>query len=202
MNKLACLISFVAGGVVGFSGAFYYLNQKFQKDLEKEVQGFKDIIEEKAKEEPIQELEPQEKEENQNELPNSDLEPDTSNYVTKEDLEKYEGLRVNYTSYAPESSGKPVEKPKLQLDPIRVIREEDFGKDPEYDEVSLTWYQDGIVEDEDGELLDFPEGEIGTEAVKLLSDEEQDVDVVYVQNEKTKMYYEIMVDGDVYPDAY
>ena len=71
----------------------------------------------------------------------------------------------------------------------------DDGEYEDYDQVSLTYYADGILADEDDTILNLDEV-IGEDAVNHIGDYEDDA--VHVRNDARKVYYEVLVDERSY----
>ncbi len=88
--------------------------------------------------------------------------------------------------YAAEEGGKePMEKPY-------VISPEEFGDFDDYEQISLTYYADGNLTDENDELIENVEDIVGEESLEHFG--EYDEDAVYVRNDRLKCDYEILLD--------
>ena len=73
-----------------------------------------------------------------------------------------------------------------------VIEPEIFGEDPDYETISLTYYADGVLTDENNCIIDPGEIEslIGEESLDHFGEYEDDS--VFVRNEERKTDYEIL----------
>lgn len=80
-------------------------------------------------------------------------------------------------------------------DDIVVISPEEFGENDDYECISLTYYNDGVLADECGEVIENVEGVIG-DALKHFGEYEDDA--VYVSNNRLRLYYEILKDTGNY----
>lgn len=80
-----------------------------------------------------------------------------------------------------------------------VIAPYDFGEMDDYKTISLTYYADGILEDEDGEVVTGVNELIGSDA--LLTFGEYEDDSVFVRNEQLKTDFEILKDYRTYAKA-
>ncbi len=80
----------------------------------------------------------------------------------------------------------------------RVITPDEFNSIPEYDEVSLTYYSDGVVADENGHALseDEVQRSIGGDPVSHFGEYEEDS--VFIRNDAYKTDYEILYDHRTY----
>lgn len=85
-----------------------------------------------------------------------------------------------------------------------VISPEEFDELDEFDVQSLTYYADGVVTDEYGNVLDAEEIEdtIGADFYKHYGDYEYDEYSVYVRNESHGCDYEILKDLRNYHDVF
>ena len=81
----------------------------------------------------------------------------------------------------------PVDKEKPY-----VIPPEEFGEVEEYEQVSLTYYADGYLADEDDELIDDIEGIVGEDSLTHFGEYEDDS--VFVRNDRLLCDYEILRD--------
>ncbi len=188
MNKLLYLATFAVGGVIGSLGTFYYLNRKFQQDLEKEITAYKEMHDSN--------------EEIKNERPEPEPEPEPE--PIPEETVSYEKI---VSSYIPKEKEEPnmnnahqIDRAKLYLDPIRIIDEEQYGNG-DYDIELVTYYEDGLLADENDDLFEDAEDIIGREALMRLQDPDDDVDVLYIRNDQMLKDYEVFIYGDDCPYA-
>ena len=82
---------------------------------------------------------------------------------------------------------------------IEVIEPEEYGDDEDYDKIELTLYADGILADEDNEIIEDPNGIIGVGNIKHMGEYEEDA--LHIKNEPRKAYFEILKDHRKYEDA-
>lgn len=109
--------------------------------------------------------------------------------VAKEIAKQY----TNYSNVAEPERREPLpwEEPR-----IRVIEPDKYGEKEEYDQIELTLYADGILADERDDIVDK---EVVGDALDHMG--EYDDDVVHVQDDEKKRYFEIMADNRSYEDA-
>ena len=83
-----------------------------------------------------------------------------------------------------------------------IITPEEFGEIEEYDKITLTFYADKIVADENNEMMDDTEIQqsIGFESLGHFGEYEDDS--VFVRNDRLKTDYEILLDEENYSDSY
>lgn len=79
-----------------------------------------------------------------------------------------------------------------------VISPDEFGES-DYIQVNLTYYADGVLVDEDDELVEDVEGTVGFESLNHFGEYEDDA--VHVKNDRLAAEYEILLDQRKYSDV-
>jgi hypothetical protein len=82
---------------------------------------------------------------------------------------------------------------------VRVISPYDFDTLDDYKIVELTYYADGVLEDEDGDIVDDVEELIGSEALGTFGEYEDDA--VFVRNDYLETDIQILKDYRTYEEA-
>lgn len=77
-----------------------------------------------------------------------------------------------------------------------VITPEEFGELYDYEKVSLTYYADGVLTDEDDNIVDDMDGIVGMDSLSTFGQYEEDS--VYVRNDERRCDYEILMDERKY----
>lgn len=114
------------------------------------------------------------------------------------DFKKYASIiqKEGYTDYSrsvEEKKGEAfVEKPY-------VISPEEFGEFEEYEKISLTYYADEVLADENDEEVDDVDEIVGEESLNHFGEYEDDS--VFVRNDRLKCDYEILLDQRNYSDV-
>ena len=80
-----------------------------------------------------------------------------------------------------------------------VIAPYDFGEIDGYSQISLTYYSDGILEDEDGDIVKDVDELLGVGSLNTFGEYEDDS--VFVRNEFLKTDFEILKDYRTYDQA-
>lgn len=110
--------------------------------------------------------------------------------LTEEDVIAYEDM-VDSLPYKKASVSRRVEDSRMmnKHDHITYISSYEFGEDPDYDQIGLTYYGNQDILTLDHEIINDP-----TEYVGIFKEHfgEFDEDCVYVKNDSTKAYYEIV----------
>lgn len=123
--------------------------------------------------------------------------PDDTTENTTEDSEKEEAENIiKYNQYFQESSEKK-EKESKSMDPIRVISPDEF-QESEYPSLSLWYYTDGVITNDDNKIVTNAIELIGSDFKNHFGEYEDDPDTVYVVNENDKVVYEIMREYGAY----
>lgn len=108
----------------------------------------------------------------------------------KADIMSY-AKEIEDNGYSEESQVK--EEP---FGPIEYIDEEELGDIEDYDLITLTYYSDGILaDDEDEEVEDF------IDKVGNFTTHFEGSDVLYVKNDDYQAYYEIVKDDRTYVEV-
>lgn len=120
-------------------------------------------------------------------------EDEDESYDTTDDRAAYARIANNYTS----EKGGAVKMAKRPY----VISPDDFGELDDYNRITLCYYSDGTLEDEDHELIDESEFDnlIGSDSLFHFGEYEDDS--VFVRNEYLKTDFEILKDYRTYAEA-
>lgn len=107
----------------------------------------------------------------------------------------YKKYVKNYKPQETEKEEKPEEGNLLKP---YVISPDEFA-DSEYDVKTLNWYADGVLADDEYNVIKDIKGYVGDDALNSFGLYE--LDTVYVRNEKYKIDYEILLDERNYKDV-
>lgn len=191
MRKLATMLAFLTGAAVGGASVWYILKEQYSEISEQEIASAKDafhIREEKLLEEIASLKEQLTSESEEAEAPQTVLA--ASRNQEKGDLAEY-ARRVRpgkeYTQYSqtvvPKTPTHTVEAPY-------VIDPPEFGELDGYTLISLYYFDDGILSDDKGIIIDDPEEIVG-DALEHLDEED---DAIYVRSDPKRCDYEILRD--------
>lgn len=170
-NKLVGILSFAVGGAVGFAAANKLMKDKYEQLVQDEIDSVKAAF---RKEHPLPEK--------------------------KERPKPTEKERKAYSEYTAKLGYTEEKKPALVQEP-HIISPEEFGDQDEYDEISLTYYSDGTVTDDNDRAMSEDEVEetIGKESLTHFGEYEDDS--VFVRNDRLKADYEVLMDQRSYADV-
>lgn len=104
----------------------------------------------------------------------------------------------DYISEAHRYKSANEETPRADPTPY-IISPDEFGEKEDYDTISLTYYQDGILTDENDEPLENAEQVIGLNVVEHFGEYEEDS--VFVRNDIQHCDYEILRDERCYSEV-
>ena len=200
MNKAIGLVAFIAGAAIGSFATWQYVKKKYEKLAQEEIEEVREYYGHKHSE-----PEQAEDEESVEEFVNSTTaaianrdKPSVAEYAAKISKEGYTNYSNNAKHedpklkdrFVPPSVPDPVDKPY-------VISPDEFGEFEEYAQISLTYFADGVVTDDDDEILDNWEEIIGN-ALDHLGEYEDDA--VHVRNDARKCDYEILARNKKYSE--
>ena len=185
MNGMTKLIIFAAGAVIGSAVTWKLVKDKYERIANEEIKSVKERYSKKtAKDSDTDELD------------------DVSLADTIKEVEEYLN-KIDESGYSTENNKKGVAK-SMKNDRPYIIAPEEFDDQPDYDAVSLTYYEDGVVTDMWDEKIDDDEVEdlVGKDALTHFGEYEEDS--VFIRNDNLKTDYEILRDyrrySDVVPD--
>ena len=196
-NKLFGIFTFAAGAVVGSIVTWKYLETKYDKLIQEEIDSVKEAFGRlNGDDETENEDDAKPADTNVTDLKKPEEEPNEDPQDHMQRLYEYESeiarLRYASASNKKEGGGEPV-----FLAPY-VISPDDYGEDG-YETSMLTYYADGVLEDEYWNIVKNPDDVVGTEFVGHF-DEYVD-DTVYIRNDELKTDYEITRDKRTYAES-
>lgn len=189
MSKLGTALAFLAGAAVGGGSVWYVLKARYEEISEQDIYSAKQAF--RAREEKLQREIDNLKE--RLESPDKDVEePKTiqasaSKNREKGDINDYAKM-VNRVQYSRTSVPQP---PEHEVEAPYVISPDEFGEMEGYTQISLTYFDDGILSDENGVIIDEPEDIVG-DALDHFGEYEEDS--VFVRSDPKRCDYEILRD--------
>lgn len=184
MSKLSNALIFVSGCAVGVVATYQYFNKKYEENIAEDRESMRQAIaniKSEGLEEAIKAAEAAKEK------------PELSEYTAK--------LQENgYTNYSAISSDAPEkeEPDKEEIDKPYVISPDDFGEFDYYNQISLTYYADGVLTEGD-EIIEDVDDIVGEESLNHFGEYEDDS--VHVRNDRLKCDYEILWDNRNYSDV-
>ena len=199
--KVRDLIIFVAGCAVGGIGASLYLKDVYRRYAQEEIDSVIDRERKKRETEACSygravedSTEDEERIEQAKEA--------AKNAANKSSITEYANVvkKEGYKDYSEYSKPEPVEEKEVNANPISYILPSEFGDEEAYEQIELTYYADGILADEEGDLVQDIDLTVGNEFDEHFG--EYDDAMVYIKNDVMKAYYMIYMSDDCYRDIF
>lgn len=176
MSRSTNLLMFVFGAAIGSLFTYRYVREKYARIAQEEIDSVKEVFSKREKE--VREREEK--------IDNTEC----KTIIAKQ----------NYTNY---SNSEVIPEDVVQMDveeseEPEIISPEEVGENENYEIISLTYYHDYVLADENDEIVNV-EGTIGEEALGSFGEYEDDS--VFVRNDRLKCYYEVLLDLRDYSDV-
>lgn len=191
------IVAFILGAAAGVASSMLYFKTKYEQKADAEIQEIRDLYAKKT--------ETEEKKEDV---------PVTSHQVSKADDLHVTARRVSeYTKYIPKTETDQTEEPKdgihverIDFAPMKnpnppkpyLIDSSDYGQDDNFDPLCWEWYTDGILANENDEIVDDIQEWIG-DGLKVFAETEDNL--FWVRNEKYGVDIEVARSGITYEKA-
>lgn len=183
MSKMN-FVMLVAGIAVGATVSWFWLKKHYEELAQEEIDSVKAVFANRNSAVQASEAE----EGNQRKADIAKLKPDLVNYIAKLQEE-------GYTNYS-EHSKRVSDAQKEEINAPYVISPEAFEESENYMQVSLTYYSDGILADDNDDVVEDVESVVGADFAKYFKE-----DTVFVRNDLLRCDYEILKDNRTYADA-
>jgi hypothetical protein len=188
MYKTYCFMAFTLGAAVGSVVAWRRVRRKYERIAQEEIDSVKEAFS---------------KRKTDNAKESHDVEVRTNMAAEKPGIAEYVGRsrERGYTNYsgAGSENKKDGKEERITLDKPYVISPDEFCESDEYEKISLAYYADQILADDNDDLIDDPEDVVGFESLSRFGEYEDDS--VFVRNDRLKRDYEILLDQRKYSDV-
>ena len=182
-NKTACVVSLAVGALIGSAAAWIFAKKYYEKISKDEIDSVKKEFS-KMRNTSIDTSDHEEK--------NNDI---SSLRDTSDKIEPY-----NYTDHSKKEEQDISVKEVQNVNDPYVISPDEYGEYMDYEQVSLTYFRDGVLADEDTlEVIDDIAGTVGEDFSDHFGEYEDDS--VHIRNDVTRCEYEILADLRSYSDA-
>lgn len=207
MSKLAVAAAFLVGAAGGSLATWKLLKDRYAKRSQEEIDSAKQTFFKLLEEERAKHIsgEPCEDREEEKTVAMKEIRPIIDDRYISDSMTKT--INTTYDSIYKDirERDEQTEEPDISYrsEPF-VPKERPYVIDPhdmgefDYTMIVLTFYEDGIVADENDEIVEDVERVVGTEALDILKDHE--TPVVCVRNDRFKCDYEISSDHRSYFD--
>lgn len=191
-DKLCKFILFAAGAAIGSVVTWKLVKTKYEQIARDEIASVKKVFSYKKTE-----LEQTEGEKAIKSNVNQDT-FDFSKFNTDSDDTNKD--RIDYSKIVTDLGYKNKEEDKSMEGRPYVISPEEFGEIPEYDTVSLVWWNDNVLTTDCNDVLNDVDDLIGEESLDHFGEYEDDS--VFVRDDTNKTDYEILKDVRNFHDVY
>lgn len=197
-NKLVGFMMFVLGAAAGSTVAWKYAKEKYEQIAQEEIDSVKESFSKREVE--TQDNEPKQTGNIRDKAEQAKDKPSVADYAAKLRKEGY----TNYSNPGTviddtePNTEKKEDKDSMAFDKPYTISPEEFGEMYDYEKISLIYYDDEVLADDDDELVDDIENVVGSEALTKFGEYEDDS--VFVRNDRLKCDYEILLDQRNYSD--
>lgn len=187
MSKFKSFVIFSFGAAIGSAVTWKYLKDTYEQLAQEEINAVKEVYTRKEKNETIK----------------VDTKP-----IMKNNSEMMEyAAKLNKEEYRDYSHGSAVEESEeneeefpQEVDKPYVISPGEFGElGDEYTRISLSYYADGVLADENDEIVEDADEIVGEDFADHFG--EYEPDSVFVRNDRLKCDYEILLDQRNYPEV-
>lgn len=178
MNKPINFMLFIFGASIGSVTAWIYAKKKYEQLAQEEINSVKEVFAKRESSGAVKEAEFNKQEEK----------PDLKAYAARV-------RKNNYTNYSDADIDEHNKKSYFTY----VITPEEFGELDDYERVSLLYFDDQILADENLDIVDDIEETVGIDSLAHFGEYEDDS--VFVRNDNRKCDYEILIDHRNYEDV-
>jgi hypothetical protein len=200
-SKFINVLFFTVGAAIGSAVTWKVVKTKYDRLIQEEIDSVKEAFVEvygEHKADMDEEIPEEEEDEDPSEGVHQidwseleDLDEEEEYTPTKEDLLEYESLVHNYHD---EKGGAH----EVKKEPY-VIAPYDFGELDDYSTIELTYYMDGILEDDEYHIVTDADSLIGPKALTTFGEYEDDA--VFVRNDYLRTDFQILKDYRTYDEA-
>lgn len=195
-STLKGVLIFVLGAAAGSLATWKLIEKKYKDIAQEEIDSVKDTFSKMKKNEYPDKLEDypdfEEFDDSDDEEPKSEQKIDRNN---KPDIVEYAKIlsETGYTNYAERQD----KKEKKGVEPVEyerpyVISPDEFGEKDGYENVTLTYYADGVLTDYFDNVISNIDEVVGFDSLDHFGEYEDDA--VFVRNDKMETDYEILRD--------
>ena len=184
-------IIFAAGAAIGSVITWNFVKAKYEQIANEEITSVKETYAKKLEEIRDHEIEDELGEDDEDDFNEEDTDEEE---FSEGDMENYYDAVREYEHNDYDNSAQN----ELEVDKPYVISPEEFGEFDNYEQISLTYYDDGYLADDMDDLVEDVEDIIGWELLNHIGEYEEDA--IHIRNDSLKTDYEILRVMDRYSD--
>lgn len=207
-RKIINLIIFTVGAAIGSAVTWKVVKDRYEKIVQEEIKSVKEVFsdrfnrsnEETSSEESDEEMPEEDPVSDYRKICWDDLEDLDPSELEEEEYQAEEADKAEYEYLANTyKEGGADNMPSSEPREPYIIEPIEFGELDGYKTFELTYYEDGILEDEDYEIVRNPEEILGPDALGSFGEYEDDS--VFVRNERLRADFQILKDYRTYDEA-
>lgn len=183
-SKVMNTVIFAVVAAVGSAVTWKLVKDKYEKLAQEEIDSVKEVFSKRKSETESQD-------ETEEPETGKDVMSKDSTIVEYADLLRKQGYNNNLNKKGKEKESDEMKEPY-------VITPDEFVDGEEYEKITLIYYADNVLADEDDDLVNNVEDIIG-DALSHFGEYEEDA--VYVRNEQLRAEYEILKDLRTYAEV-
>lgn len=187
MSRGLYLATFATGAIVGSVVTWCFVKKKYERIAQEEIDSVKEVFAKKEFDSGAKEMA------KAGEEVVKGLNGGIRQAKEKPDLVQYAAMVQKYGG----TVGEEKEVPMKEKFPY-VIPPEEFGEFDDYERISLTYYADGVLADDNNEVVDDVEDIVG-DALDHFGEYEDDS--VFVRCDERKCDYEILMDQRTFSEV-
>jgi hypothetical protein len=200
---------FAAGAAIGSAVTWKILKTKYDRLIQEEIDSVKEAFSDRfdsAVESDDEENEDEDEDEDEEstgpsrKINWSELEDIIDEDEDEDEDEEFtEAEKIEYEELASTYTGEKGGVEDMLFKPPYVISPYDFGELDDYSQIELTYYLDGILEDDEYHIVTDADDLIGPDALNTFGEYEDDS--VFVRNERLRTDFQILKDYRTYDEA-
>ena len=187
-NGLKSFLMFTVGAAAGSLVTWKLLKTTYERIAQEEIDSVKEVYY-KAAEEAMNILDEADK---------AQKEYEEGSSKNKPNMKKYSSMISNLSYVNSKEDNTDEDEEYEDDDRPYVISPDEFGEFEDYEQISLTYYADGILADEMDNEIEDVDNIVGLDSLDTFGKYEDDS--VYVRNDSLKCDYEILADNSNYSD--
>ena len=200
MSKATTFFAFVAGAAIGVGATWGYFKTKYERIAQEEIDSVKETFSKRAKPE---ETPKESEDDNRSKARRAREKADIMEYAARLAKEGYTNYGTAVEDGLDQRKNDQGEEARDLAEPPYVITPEQYGDQVGYDAISLTYYADGVLADDDDVAMeeDDIDNAVGADFYTHFGENKDDEDVIHIRNDRLKCDYEICRDYREYAEV-
>lgn len=178
------IIMFLTGAAIGSVATWQIMKKKYESKIQDEIDSVRVLLSQQA-------------ESNREKAELAREKPSIEDYVSEIQKNGYH----DYSKKVEPEEKVVVEKHEESNDDVPcIISSDEFGDNADYRCIELSYFNDGVLADDDGEVITDVPAVIGEGNLSQIGKYEEDA--LHIRNDRLKAYFEILVDPRNYEDVF